>query len=57
MKKTDAEKQLRRCAAKPSMTTVRDILTAVDRLAPFRLAGAWDNVGLLFGAPGRKVRR
>ena len=44
--------QAERCVA-----TVRDILTAVDRLAPFRLAEAWDNVGLLLGAPGREVRR
>jgi len=39
------------------MRTVADIVAAVDRLAPFRLAQAWDNVGLLLGAPGREVRR
>jgi len=39
------------------VTTVRDILTAVDRLAPFRLAETWDNVGLLLGDPQREVRR
>jgi len=39
------------------MTTVADIVAAVDRLAPFRLAEAWDNVGLLLGDPGREVRR
>jgi len=39
------------------MTTVGDILGAVDRLAPFRLAESWDNVGLLLGDPARRVRR
>jgi len=39
------------------MPTVRDILTAVDRLAPFRLAESWDNVGLLLGDAGAEVRR
>jgi len=39
------------------MTTVRDILAAVDRLAPFRLAESWDNVGLLLGDPAAEVRR
>ncbi|MEA3367836.1 MAG: Nif3-like dinuclear metal center hexameric protein [Planctomycetota bacterium] len=39
------------------MTTVRDILAAVDRLAPFHLAEAWDNVGLLLGDPDAEVRR
>jgi len=39
------------------MTTVADIVAAVDRLAPFRLAEAWDNVGLLLGDPGREVGR
>ncbi len=39
------------------MTTVRDILAAVDGLAPFRLAEAWDNVGLLLGDSGAEVRR
>lgn len=31
------------------MTTVQDIVSAVDALAPFELAEAWDNVGLLLG--------
>ena len=39
------------------MTTVSDILAAVDRLAPFRLAEAWDNVGLLLGDAAWPVRR
>jgi dinuclear metal center YbgI/SA1388 family protein len=39
------------------MATVADILAAVDRLAPFRLAEAWDNVGLLLGDAAWPVRR
>lgn len=39
------------------MTTVSDILAAVDRLAPFRLAEEWDNVGLLLGDAAWPVRR
>ncbi|MFO8012591.1 MAG: Nif3-like dinuclear metal center hexameric protein, partial [Phycisphaerae bacterium] len=39
------------------MTTVRDILAAVDRLAPFRLAESWDNVGLLLGDAEAEVHR
>ena len=39
------------------MTTVADILAAVDRLAPFRLAEEWDTVGLLLGDADAKVRR
>ncbi|HUS45666.1 MAG TPA: Nif3-like dinuclear metal center hexameric protein [Phycisphaerae bacterium] len=39
------------------MTTVADILAALDRLAPFRLAEEWDNVGLLVGDAGRPVER
>jgi len=39
------------------VTTVGDIVAAVDRLAPVRLAEAWDNVGLVLGDPGREVRR
>ncbi|MFA4965085.1 MAG: Nif3-like dinuclear metal center hexameric protein, partial [Thermoleophilia bacterium] len=34
---------------------VRDILTAVDRLAPFDLAEPWDHVGLQVGAPDDEV--
>jgi len=39
------------------MTTVRNILDAVDRLAPFRLAEPWDNVGLVLGDAAAEVRR
>jgi dinuclear metal center YbgI/SA1388 family protein len=39
------------------VTTVADILAAVDRLAPFALAEAWDNVGLLLGDPDAPVTR
>jgi len=39
------------------VTTVRDIVQAVDRLAPFRLAEPWDNVGLLLGDAAAEVRR
>lgn len=38
-------------------TTVGDIVAAVDRLAPFRLAETWDNVGLVLGDAARPVRR
>ena len=31
---------------------VRDVIAAVDRLAPFALAEPWDHVGLQVGAPG-----
>ncbi|MCX5684794.1 MAG: Nif3-like dinuclear metal center hexameric protein [Planctomycetota bacterium] len=39
------------------MPTVADVLAAVDRLAPFRQAEEWDNVGLLLGDADRPVRR
>jgi len=39
------------------VTTVEDVVRAVDYLAPFALAEAWDNVGLLLGDGGREVRR
>jgi len=39
------------------VTTISDILAAVDRLAPFRLAEEWDNVGLLLGDAAWPVRR
>jgi len=39
------------------MSTVSDIVAAVDRLAPVRLAEPWDNVGLLMGDAGREARR
>ena len=34
---------------------VRDVIAAVDRLAPFDLAEPWDHVGLQVGAPGDEV--
>jgi dinuclear metal center YbgI/SA1388 family protein len=39
------------------VTTVADIVSAVDALAPFALAESWDNVGLLLGDAGRDARR
>ena len=39
------------------MTRVADVLAAVDRLAPFRQAEEWDNVGLILGGADRPVRR
>ncbi len=34
---------------------VQDIVAALDRVAPFRLAYEWDNVGLQIGNPKQKV--
>ena len=41
------------------MTTVQDILTFMEGLAPYELAESWDNVGLLVdaGKPVDGVRR
>ena len=39
------------------MTTVGDVLGAVDILAPFRLAEPWDHVGLILGDAEWRVRR
>jgi dinuclear metal center YbgI/SA1388 family protein len=39
------------------MATVADLLVALDRIAPFRLAESWDNVGLLLGAPEAACER
>ena len=36
---------------------IRDVIAAVDRLAPFDLAESWDHVGLQVGAPGDEVSR
>ena len=36
---------------------VRDVIAAVDGLAPFDLAESWDHVGLQVGAPGDEVHR
>lgn len=35
--------------------TTRDLLAALDHLAPFALAESWDNVGLMVGAPDHVV--
>lgn len=37
--------------------TVGDIVAVVDRMAPFRLAEEWDNVGLQLGNPKARARR
>ena len=37
------------------MTTVRDILTFMEGLAPYELAESWDNVGLLCGDRAQEV--
>ena len=39
------------------MTTIADILSAIDRLAPWRLAQDWDNCGLMLGDPARPAHR
>lgn len=39
------------------MTTVADLVAAVDRVAPFALAEAWDHVGLLLGDEDWPVER
>ena len=39
------------------MTNARDIMGAVEALAPPALAEAWDNCGLQVGDPGARVRR
>lgn len=36
---------------------LRDLLAALDRIAPLRYAEPWDNVGLLTGDPGAEVDR
>ena len=35
---------------------VRDVIAAVDRLAPFALAEPWDHVGVQVGSPGDELR-
>lgn len=42
-------------AAKRAMC-VRDLVTAIESIAPTRLAAEWDNVGLLAGDPGWRLR-
>ena len=39
------------------MTTCRDVMEAMERIAPKRLAEDWDNPGLLVGSPDDEVRR
>lgn len=39
------------------MPTVKDIHTALQRLAPDALAESWDNVGILAGSPQQEVHR
>ena len=34
---------------------VKDVIAAVDRLAPFDLAEPWDHVGLQVGSPGDEL--
>lgn len=34
---------------------IKDIISTLDQIAPFRLAENWDNVGLLVGNPGHAV--
>ena len=36
---------------------VKDVIAAVDRLAPFDLAEPWDHVGLQVGSPGDELPR
>jgi putative NIF3 family GTP cyclohydrolase 1 type 2 len=39
------------------MLIVQDIISALQTIAPLRLAAAWDNVGLLLGDSARPVER
>jgi len=34
---------------------IKDIIDTLDRLAPFKLAETWDNIGLLVGNPSQEV--
>ncbi len=34
---------------------VQDLITVLDKLAPFSLAAEWDNVGLMLGSPGQEM--
>lgn len=36
--------------------SIKDIISALDREAPFSLAEDWDNVGLLVGSPEQEIR-
>jgi len=39
------------------MPTIADVIEALERFAPTRLAASWDNVGLLLGDRGNSVSR
>ena len=39
------------------MTTVADLISALQTIAPLSLAAEWDNVGLLLGDPAAPVER
>ncbi len=39
------------------MTTVQDILTFLEQIAPPSLAESWDNIGLMTGNRGTEVSR
>ena len=39
------------------MTTVREILTKLERHMPPELRESWDNIGLLVGRAGQQVER
>ena len=43
------------CKGGTEMTTVQDILTFMEGLAPYELAESWDNVGLLCGDRAQEV--
>ena len=34
---------------------IENIISTLDRIAPFRLAEPWDNCGLLVGNPDREI--
>lgn len=36
--------------------TIQDLITCLDKIAPFSMAESWDNVGLLVGNRNREVR-
>lgn len=39
----------------PSPAILRDILSILDKAAPFSLAESWDNVGLIIGNPDQEI--
>lgn len=46
-----------RGALRAAMTTVADLVRAMEAIAPTRFAAAWDNVGLLVGDATRPIAR